>query len=199
MDRQIKKLCRDVMIIFGVGILLVLVIFLGIIPWAEGLEKPAYLDVLIDEGVKVEIDGQEYRNGVYEMEPGEYRAVASVEGMENLVLDLNLVKNQTAGVYLGLRDGKWKQWTVEELVHRQAIAEVMPINFAVCGENATRMNCDAVTVTYEYACKGRQCIVITGRKSELTDETLNKAKEELKSRNYNLDDYQYVYVQNVNR
>ena len=196
---NLGKLYRDVAIVFGVGIVLVIVIFAGIIPWAESLGKSAYLDVLAEDGVEVKIEGDEYRNGVYGMEPGEYRAVVSAEGVEDLTLDLNLVQNQTVGVYPYLKDGEWKMRTAEELAHREAIVGVMPIEFALCGENATRMNCDAVRVTYERACKGKECIVITGRKAELTEEALAKVKEELKARNYNLDDYDYIYVRNSNR
>jgi len=196
---NLTKLYRDIVIVFGVGILLVLVIFLGIIPWAESLGKPAYLDISVGEGVSVEIDGKTYRNGVYGVEPGEYKAKVSGDKVSAKALDLNLVQNQTTGVYFELRNGELKEYTVEELAHRKGIAGVMPIEFALCGENATRMNCDAVRVTYEQACKGKECIVITGRKVELTEETLDRVRAELGDKGYDLNDYQYIYIQNSNR
>ena len=200
-----KKMNKGMMIMLGVGVLVLLVVLLGVVPYVEQMGKPAYLDVLVEEGGTVKIDGVEYRNGVYEMEPGKYTAKVLAEsdggagGVKDLTLELDLVRNQTAGVYPYFRNGKWGVYTAEELAHRQGIVGVLPMEFALCEGAATRVNCDAVRVSYEKMCKGKECVVTRGRKAELTEETLSQVQERLAEKGYNLDDYEYVYVQEVER
>ncbi len=184
--------------LFGVigGILVVVAIFCGIIPLVEYLGKPAYLEVLVEPtDAKVEIMGAEYRNAVYEFEPGNYTAKISREGAPTEEVALTLERNRTTGLYLEWSEtaGKWIYYTAAELEHRNAIAEILPLELAVCGENATRMNCDAITV--EYA-DGK--LAISGRKAELDEKGLEAVKNGLSEKGYNLEDYEYSYRQRVN-
>ena len=194
MEQQVRKLYRNLTVVFLIGILVVLVVFLVVIPLARQMEKPAYLDVWLGEkGTVGERGGQEYRNGVYELEPGGYKAVVVKEGVERKSFDLNLVQNQTTGLYLDLVDGKWRLYTAEELTGRKMIVAVLPLKFTMCEGEATRMNCDAVEVGYDTDAEGELRLTITGRKSELTEETLEQVREKLAEKGYDLDNYTYIY------
>ncbi len=178
------------------GIVVVLVIFLGIIPFCEYLGKPAYLEVLVNPtDAKVEIAGTEYRNAVYEFEPGVYTAKISRTGTPTEEVTLTLEKNRTTGLYLEWSEvkGEWIYYTAEELGHKNSIGEILPLDLSVCGENATRVNCNAITV--EYA-NGK--LVISGRKAELDADGLTAVKNGLNEKGYNLENYEYSYRQKVN-
>ena len=195
---KIDKVYRNVLIVGGVLIVGLVVIFGVVMPLVDYLAKPAYLDILVTPSdVKVEIDGQEYQNAVYGFEPGVYTATLSKDGVEPKILELGLEKAQTTGLYYELRDnGEWKGYTAEELAQKNSVGEVMPIEFAICGTPAKRTNCDAIKVQYDRApeCGNERCMIISGRKSALGAETLNKVREEMETRGYDLDDYQYTYV-----
>ena len=203
-DKDVNKFYKRLAIVFGVGVVLALVIFLGVLPLIDYLGKPAYLDVMVEPAeAKVEIGGQEYAsNAVYELEPGAYTVTVRLGELEPEVVELNLVKNQTTGLYLQwTEDGGWRLYTAEELRQKDAIAELMPLKLSICGVPAKRTNCDAIAIYYdrEAKCGGEKCLVINGRRAELTDEVLDAVRGELSARGYSLDDYKYIYVQNDDR
>lgn len=198
---DLRKFCWRAGVVLVAEIILALVIFWVLMPIGEYLEKPAYLEVLVKPvSTRVEINGAEYRNGVYELEPGVYTATVALEGEPMEVAEFELKQNETTGLYMNWTEAKgWQYETEEGLKHRNAISEVMPIHAAVCGVPATRTNCDAATVTYENACGGEWCLVIRGRGEKLTKEMSERVREELEARGYDWDDYQYVYLQEVDR
>lgn len=202
-SNDLNKFYRKLGMLFGAGIILILIIFLGIIPLVDYLNKPAYLDVLVTPtDAKVEINGAEYRNAVYELEPGTYTATVTLKDASSETVKLNLEKNQTTGLYLGWSsDGGWQYYTAEDIKHRNSIGEIMPIHLSICGTPANRMNCDAIEVQYDRVpeCGNEQCIVISGRRANLTDEVVKLVQDELDKNDYKLDDYQYVYIQNSER
>lgn len=184
------------------GLVLAMAIFLGLVPLINSLNKPAYLDVLVPTGATVEINGQDYNSAVYEFEPGDYQATVTLGNLEPKTYDLKLNKNETTGLYLAWsEDGGWKQLTMEELAHKNEIKKILPLYLSICGTPAKRTNCDAISINYDRVpeCKGQECIVIDGRRAELTDEVLTAVRDKLSENGYNLDDYQYVYTQNENR
>ncbi len=203
-DREVSNFYAKIGVIFGAGVVLALVIFLGVLPLIDYLGKPAYLDIMVEPTeAKVEIGGREYAsNAVYELEPGAYTATVRLGELEPETVDLNLVKNQTTGLYLRwTEDNGWRLYTMEELKQKNAIAEIMPLKLSICGVPAKRTNCDAIAIYYdrEAKCGGEKCLVVNGRRPELTDETLDAVRGELEARGYSLNDYNYIYVQNDDR
>lgn len=198
---DIRRFYWRLAMVAGGGIILALVIFGGVVPLVEYLGAPAYLDVMV-EGATVEIDGAEYRNAVYEMEPGRHTAKVSAGGSgETVELELDLARAETLGLYMRWSDESgWRYYTAEELKHQQAISEVLPVHLSICGEVATRMSCDAITVTYERAagCGGEECVVIRGRGAELSDAVLTEVREKLNEAGYDLSDYRYIYMLDTN-
>lgn len=200
--KQVKNFYYKLAWICGGGLLLALVIFLGILPLINYLNKPAYLEILVPEGAKVEIDGAEYRSAIYEMEPGQYTATVKLGNLEPEIINMNLAKNETTGLYMNWTEsGGWKYLTADELAHQKAIAEITPLYLSICGTPAKRTNCNAIAINYDRVpeCQNRECLVINGREAELTDEALSAVRDKLSENGYNLDDYKYVYVQNDER
>lgn len=196
---DIRRFYWRLAMVAGGGIVLALAIFGGVVPLVRYLQASAYLDVMV-EGATVEIDGAEYRNAMYEMEPGRHTATVRADGADDVVeLELDLARAETLGLYMRWASdgGGWRYYTAEELKHRQAIGEVLPVYASVCGEVATRTNCEAATVTYERAaeCEGEKCVVIRGRGAGLSDEVLAEVRGKLNEMGYDLGDYRYVYVQ----
>lgn len=202
-SNDLNRFYRTIAIVFGAGIALVLIVFLGVIPLIEYQNKPAYLDILVTPNeAKVELGGTEYRNAVYELEPGKYTATIKLGDLAPETVELNLVKNQTTGLYLNwsAEDG-WRYFTAEELEHKNSIGGILPLYSTICGAPAKRTNCDAITVQYDRVpeCDNEKCIVISGRRAELTDEVVNLVQAELAKKGYGLGDYKYVYIQNDKR
>ncbi len=129
---------------------------------------------------------------MYEFEPGVYTAKISRTGAPTEEVTLTLEKNRTTGLYLEWSEakGEWIYHTAEELEHKNSIGGILPLNLSVCGENATRMNCDAITVEYT---DGK--LAISGRKAKLDADGLTAVKNGLSEKGYNLEDYEYNYRQ----
>ena len=202
MAQGINKFYRNLILICGGGLVLALVIFLGIIPLIDNANKPAFLDILVPAGAKVEIDGREYHSAIYEMEPGAYTATVTLGNLAPEIVNFNLEKNVTTGLYLNWTEsGGWRYFTPDELAHHRAIGQIMPLYLPLCGVPATRMNCDAVVVNYDRVpeCQNQECLVINGRRPTLTNEVLTAVRNKLSENGYNLDDYKYVYAQNNER
>lgn len=109
-DNHLRKIYVSVAILFAAIITMVLVIFLVIIPIIKDSAKLAFLDILVAPvDASVTIDGEDYNNAVYEMEPGHYTATITRDGFKSVTVDFDLEKNKTAGLYLYLEpsDGDW--------------------------------------------------------------------------------------------
>lgn len=91
--------------------------------------------------------------------------------------------------------------TDSDFVHAMSISAYMPVYFSICGEPASRMNCDAISIYYDYSeqCNNELCLIITGRRKEINQETLTKVNSELQERGFSLNDYKYTYIQNTER
>lgn len=90
--------------------------------------------------------------------------------------------------------------SADALIKKLSIKSVTPIQFSICGEPATRSNCDAISVSYDYSseCDNMLCLVITGRKAAISQDTLNLIKNKISEQGYNFTDYPYFYKQNEN-
>ena len=108
-DNYLRKIYIGAAALFAIIITTVLVIFLIIVPAIKNANRPAFLDILVAPvDANVMIDGEEYRNAVYEMEPGHYTATITKEGF--------IEKNKTAGLYLYMEptDGNWDFYKKKE-------------------------------------------------------------------------------------
>ena len=200
--KTVEYFYQKLALICGGGLVLALLIFLGLIPLLNNLNKPAYLDILVPTGATVEINGQDYRSAVYEFEPGDYSATVTMGNLKPESYKMRLNKNETTGLYLTWTESDgWKKLTAEELAHKNEIKKILPLYLSICGTPAKRTNCDAISINYDRIpeCKGQECIVIDGRRAELTDEVLTAVRNKLSENGYSLDDYHYVYIQNDNR
>lgn len=202
-DVSLRRLCQAIAVTLVAGIALIVVVAFVIMPFAKSVDKMAYLDILVEpSSAKVEIAGNEYRNAVYEAEPGTYTVAVTGPGMEPVNYTVELRQNETTGLYLRLMDGgQWKQDSIEELTERNAIGRKLPMYFSICGIPAKRTNCDAISVDYDRVeeCDYDLCLIISGRKDELSDDVLAETKKQLSDIGYDLDDYQYIYMQNDDR
>lgn len=116
-DNYLRKIYIGAAALFAIIITTVLVIFLIIVPAIKNANRPAFLDILVAPvDANVMIDGEEYRNAVYEMEPGHYTATITKEGFNEVTVDFDLEKNKTAGLYLYMEptDGNWDFYKKKE-------------------------------------------------------------------------------------
>ena len=116
-DNYLRKIYIGAAALFAIIITTVLVIFLIIVPAIKNANRPAFLDILVAPvDANVIIDGEEYRNAVYEMEPGHYTATITKEGFNEVTVDFDLEKNKTAGLYLYMEptDGNWDFYEKKE-------------------------------------------------------------------------------------
>ena len=235
-----SRIYRNAIIAFISIIGATLTIFLLIIPWVQYSSRPAFLDILVAPvDTQITINGENYRNAVYELEPGTYTASLAREGFVPETVELNLYKDKTTGLYLYLEpiDNNWGFYTqrknqesldallrlngynsdgeiwepalqlskdytsADDFIKKITIKSVLPINFAICDEPASRMTCDAIEIKYDYSrsCNNELCLIITGRSSNLTEKTLFEVKNEISQKGYNFDDYQYTYIQDTEK
>lgn len=239
-ERLMDKMYRNMVLLFVGAIALVLALFLGVIPMVEGMNRPAYLEVLVAPvDATVKIGDKRYRNAMYEMEPGEYTATMERNGFLKKEVKLNLERGKTTGLYAYLdlpSEGGWEFYEEKEyrgsleallrlggynekgeklvggalveendsltkLAKKIGVRQLMPMELAVCGEPANRMNCDAAWVEYDYAkeCADELCVIITGRAAELGERMLNEVRGRMRQGGYELSDYRYVYLQDQER
>lgn len=203
MKENMFKFFRRIGIIAACMIIVFVLFMTVFVPLIKNSMRPAYLDIEVTPAsATVEINGNKYSNGVYELDPGEY-SIAIKTGDEVVQESkLTLEKGKTSTLYLDITaDGETDSKTAEEKASYDAISGVMPLNFSICGTPATRMNCDSITVDYKLdeKCGSNECVVITGRAEELSENVLVEVKTRLENRGFNLNDYQYIYKQNANK
>lgn len=89
--------------------------------------------------------------------------------------------------------------TAEGFVQKVTIGVNMPIYTSVCGTPAKRMNCNAMSVDYDYdsRCGNKLCLIIMGREPTLSGEALGAVEAEIEATGRRFEDYEYVYSQNV--
>lgn len=82
---------------------------------------------------------------------------------------------------------------------KDSITKLTPIRFAICGEPASRVNCNAIEVTYDYSekCDNQRCLIIKGRADELFNDVINELANQLEAKGYNLKNYRYIYEQDT--
>ncbi len=116
-DKYMQKIYVGAAVLFAAIITMVLVIFLVIVPLVKNVTRLAFLDILVAPvDASVMINGEEYRNAIYEMEPGHYTAIVTREGFNEVAVDFDLEKNKTAGLYLYMEptDGDWNFYEKKE-------------------------------------------------------------------------------------
>ena len=116
-DKYMQKIYVGAAVLFAAIIAMVLVIFLVIVPLVKNATRLAFVDILVAPvDASVMINGEEYRNAIYEMEPGHYTAIVTREGFNEVTVDFDLEKNKTAGLYLYMEptDGDWNFYEKKE-------------------------------------------------------------------------------------
>lgn len=85
--------------------------------------------------------------------------------------------------------------SANEFLKKLSVRSIMPIQLAICGEPAKRMNCDAIEVEYDYytECDDTLCLKIRGRGQELSQDAKDRIIQEFVNRGYNFENYQYFY------
>lgn len=88
---------------------------------------------------------------------------------------------------------------ISQQEQQDSINKITPIRFSICGEPATRVNCNAVEVTYDYSkkCDDQKCLIIKGRKEELTSDVTKELSSRLINNGYNINNYRYIYEQDT--
>lgn len=128
-DNYLKKIYVSAVVFFAAIITLVLAIFLVIIPAIKDAGRLAFLDVLVAPvDATVTINGEEYRNAVYEMEPGHYTATIAKDGFKPVTAEFDLEKDKTAGLYLYLEpsDGSWAYY--EQAKNQASLEALLRLN-----------------------------------------------------------------------
>ena len=124
-DNYIRKIYVSTAVLFVAIIAVVLAIFLVIIPLIKDAARPAYLDVLVAPAdAAVMINGTEYNNAIYEMEPGHYSATISKEDYKSMKVEFDLEKGKTTELYLYLEPSNG-DWSVYEQTKNQASMEAL--------------------------------------------------------------------------
>lgn len=128
-DEFVQKIYLKIGIVFAVIIVVMLVVFLGVIPFVKYLSRPAFIDILVTPvDATITMNDKEMRNAVYEMEPGEYNVFISRDGFEPVTIELNLEKNKTTGLYVYLEPmgGDWGFY--EEAKNQQSLDVLLRLN-----------------------------------------------------------------------
>ena len=128
-DEYVRKVYIKAAIALAMIVTVIMIVFLGIIPLIKYSGRPAFLDILVTPvDAIVTVNNKEMRNAVYEMEPGKYTATIAREGFETVVMDLDLEKDKTTGIYLSLApdDGDWGFY--EEIKNKQSLDVLLRLN-----------------------------------------------------------------------
>ena len=97
------------------GIATVAVLMAVLVAVIINAKYSATLDILVAPSMaKVKVNGKEYKNGTYRMEPGELTAEIVMEGFESKTIPVNLVAGNTTKLYTYLlpADGSY-EWYLE--------------------------------------------------------------------------------------
>lgn len=124
-DNYIRKLYVSAAVLFAAVIAVVMAVFLVIIPLIKDAARPAYLDVLVAPvDATVAINGENYNNAIYEMEPGHYVATISKDSFKSMTVEFDLKKGETTGLYAYLEPTNG-DWAVYEQTKNQASLEAL--------------------------------------------------------------------------
>ena len=83
----------------GLGVLGILVLYLILSPIIGHLTKPALINIyILPKAAVIKINGEEYRNGVYEFQPGEYSGEISAEGFQAKKVDFSVKAHEATKV-----------------------------------------------------------------------------------------------------
>ncbi len=212
----LAKHYRVLMISVGAVVAVCLVALVGL---AIAQIRPAgtYLDVNLAPAGKavVTINGQEYGNGVFEFEPGEYTAEVSAAGFEPREAQISVAEGTTTKVatflvnekegmeyferseadlrVLRTLDDPEAQEFIAAYDKKLAIEDELPINATYnvpipgySGNNLYEQK--VVDGSGDKRCVRVFCLIVTG--DGLNEEVLNNAVNNL---GYDLDDYEVIY------
>lgn len=170
----------------------------------------------------ISINQKIYQNGLYKVKPEkQIEVTVSADGFKPETFSIELPKNQATTIITSLTPTEDNQNFYQKSENRDSLSILIanndlepspdlqntlkkislqssvPIETSYCGTPATRANCNSVSINYDYypECENLLCVKITGRKSQLDEETLNVVRGQLSKLGYNLNDYQYFYQQ----
>lgn len=85
--------------------------------------------------------------------------------------------------------------SADDFIKKIQIKNKMPIKFSQCGKPATRMNCNAIQIDYDYdeKCGNSLCLIIKSRSEKINDEIKEGVRKELMKVGYKLEDYKLSY------
>lgn len=201
-------------IMISVAVVIAVCVLVPIILLISNVAQPkTFLQINVAPGnALIDVNGQEYRNGIYEIEPGTYSAEISAEGFEPKIQSVTVQKGETAKIstYLLNEDDGMDYYlsnagdieilrSVEDqevkdfLAHYDqmiSIREKFPIdasyNVPEMGLNYSQTVSDGSS---RQECEMAFCLLVTGYgqpNDEVVDGALNDA-------GYNIDDYQVIY------
>ena len=171
------------------------------------------------QSATIEVNGKDYRSGVYEFEPGKYHAKISKEGFESKEIDFEVKdhSNTVINDYILGDDGfeyfeysqsdleilrridtKEAKEFISQYDQKLKVRDILPIDGAF-DANAGKTNMPSFFLKYQITngemskkCKRVFCIVVNGYDTNkpLLEKTV---ADELKKRDFDINDYEVVY------
>lgn len=134
-------------------------------------------------------------------EDGSWNYYLKEENRESLNILANMLGLQPPS-YVATKDNITtdNDSSAASFVKTLSIGSILPTNLSICGEPATRLNCDSIDISLAYSkdCNDTLCLIITGRRDSLDNETLSKIAARLQESGYQLKDYKYTYASRDN-
>ena len=203
------------------GVLLIAVLAFIIVPLiiSHNEAKSMASFNIAPQSAIVEINGKEYRTGAYEFEPGKYHATIKKDGFESKEIDFEVSDHKTTIVnsYILNEQGfDYFEYSENDLAvlrriqdkevldfisqydSKLKVRDVLPIE-GTFDANAGKANTHSLFLKYQITngemsgkCQKVFCLVVNGYKTSRP--LLEKSvAEELKKRNFQINDYEVVY------
>lgn len=205
-------------IMIGVGIVATLCILALVVLGVSQIQPPrTLLEISVAPSTAViTINGQDYRNGIYEMEPGDYVVNIAASGFQPKTINVAVEDGQTAKIatYLknqaegmeyfersaadinvlrGINEPEAVSF-VQNYDRKLSIRDLLPIDASYDMSEVLDMPSNEIyeqTISDGSAdsrCKKAFCLLVSGY--ELNEEVLQETVADL---GYNLDDYEVIY------
>lgn len=206
-------------IIFIIACVLSLVGF-GVYKLVQNFSRPTLLEIAIaPSNATVKINGETYKNGVYEFEEGSYTAEISADGFSSKIIDLSVKNRETTlfidyleptngDLYSLFDDGEnatilkqIKDSEISELTEKydkiMAIKTELPINYYFANEGDNPSPSKSVGfanyVVIEDGSNEASCSRSFCLKISGRGANASRAKLVLEKYGYNIDDYEVIY------
>lgn len=185
--------------------------------------KTATVSILVaPSDATVTLNGKEYKNGEYNVKPGEYHVEISKDGLESKALDFSLAKNDYYRLndYLVGQNGSFDYYNSKDHLYDISLLEQIAkfkddqeLNSYLSAREATLSILSDLPIVFEeytnnyndytkYSieinrdvqdCPKALCLKII----DTNGDNKQKAIEEIKERGYNPDDYEIEYIKNT--